>query len=85
MSGWGNTIIETGGGGWDGGLPEGRPGKQITFEMSMFMAHIITKGHEDVPGLDCHLLGTMVIFKRYRVDPAPCLGSTIGLALVAWV
>ena len=31
--GWGSIIIEAGGRGWDRGLPEGKPGKGITFEM----------------------------------------------------
>jgi hypothetical protein len=29
----GNTLIESGGGGWNGGVPKGKPGKGITFEM----------------------------------------------------
>jgi hypothetical protein len=33
MGGWGSTLIEAGGGGWDRGVPEGRPGKEITFEI----------------------------------------------------
>lgn len=32
--GWGgSTFIEVGGGGWDRGLVEGKPGKGIKFEM----------------------------------------------------
>jgi hypothetical protein len=31
--GWGNTLIETGGGGGDKGFPGEKPGKMITFEM----------------------------------------------------
>jgi hypothetical protein len=33
MGGWGITLIEAGGGGWNMGFPEGQPGKGITFEM----------------------------------------------------
>jgi hypothetical protein len=31
--GWGNILIESGGGGWGRGLAKGRPGKGKTFEM----------------------------------------------------
>jgi len=31
--GWGNTLIEEGGGGWDRGFMNRKPGKGITFEM----------------------------------------------------
>jgi hypothetical protein len=31
--GWGNTLIEAGGGGWDRGFLEGKPEKGIKFEM----------------------------------------------------
>jgi hypothetical protein len=30
---WENTLIEAGGGGWNRGFPEEKPGKVITFEM----------------------------------------------------
>jgi hypothetical protein len=33
VGGWGNTFIEAGGGGGDGGFPNWRPGKGKTFEM----------------------------------------------------
>jgi len=31
--GWGNTFIETGGGGWDRGFMVWKPGKGTTLEM----------------------------------------------------
>jgi hypothetical protein len=33
VGGWGNNLIEAGGGGWDRGLAEGKLGKGIMFEM----------------------------------------------------
>jgi hypothetical protein len=30
---WGNTVIEAGGGRWDRGFAEVKPGKEIRFEM----------------------------------------------------
>jgi hypothetical protein len=33
VGGWGSTLIEAGGGGWDRGFAERKPGKGITFEM----------------------------------------------------
>jgi hypothetical protein len=34
VSGWGNTLIGAGGGGWHRGFLEGKLGKWITFEIS---------------------------------------------------
>jgi hypothetical protein len=33
VGGWGNILIKAGGGGWNRGLAEGKPGKRITFEV----------------------------------------------------
>jgi hypothetical protein len=33
VGGWGSTVIEKGGGLWDMGIVEEKPGKKITFEM----------------------------------------------------
>jgi hypothetical protein len=33
VGGWGSTLIEAGGRGWDKGFAEGKPGRRIIFEM----------------------------------------------------